>query len=70
LEVAAIGDGWAAERVAEVLFIDAEIVREHRRLYQSAGVTGVERLNYEGSEPALTRSNSRRWELDWTPAFT
>ena len=49
-----LDDGWAAERVAEVLFIDAETVREHRRLYQTAGVSGVERLNYEGSEPALT----------------
>jgi transposase len=29
-------------------------VREHRRLYQTGGVSGVERLNYEGSEPALT----------------
>jgi hypothetical protein len=47
-----LDDGWAAERIAEVLFIDA--VREHRRLYQTGGVSGVERLNYEGSEPALT----------------
>ena len=49
-----LDEGWSAERVAEVLFIDAETVREHRRLYQSAGVAGVERLNYEGSDPALT----------------
>jgi len=48
-----LDDGWAAERVAEVLFIDAETVREHRRLYQTAGVAGVLRLHYEGSEPAL-----------------
>jgi hypothetical protein len=32
-----LDDGWAAERVAAVLFIDAETVREHRRLYQVAG---------------------------------
>jgi transposase len=49
-----LDDGWAAERVAEVLFIDAETVRQHRRLYQTAGVTGVQRLNYEGGEPALS----------------
>jgi transposase len=49
-----LDDGWAAERVAAALFIDAETVREHRQLYQTAGVTGVERLKYEGSEPALT----------------
>jgi len=29
-----LDDGWAAERVAEVLFIDAETVRDHRRLYE------------------------------------
>jgi DNA-binding CsgD family transcriptional regulator len=27
-----LGDGWVAERVAEILFIDVETVREHRRL--------------------------------------
>jgi transposase len=48
-----LDDGWAAERVAEVLYIDAETVRQHRRLYQTAGVAGLERLNYEGGEPDL-----------------
>jgi hypothetical protein len=46
-----LDDGWAAERVAEALFIDAETVRDHRRLYERSGVVGVERLNYEGSDP-------------------
>jgi transposase len=49
-----LDDGWTAERIAEVLFIDADTVREHRRLYRTAGVTGLERLRYEGGEPALT----------------
>jgi transposase len=49
-----VDDGWTAERVAAALFIDADTVREHRRLYQTAGVSGVERLKYEGGEPALT----------------
>ena len=49
-----LDDGWAAERVAEALFIDAETVREHRRLFQTAGIQGVERLRYEGGDPALT----------------
>jgi transposase len=31
----------------------AETVREHRRLYQKAGVAGVLELKCEGSEPAL-----------------
>jgi hypothetical protein len=30
-----LDDGWSAERVAEVLFIDADTVREHRRLHQT-----------------------------------
>jgi transposase len=48
-----LDDGWSAERVADALFIDVETVREHRRLYQASGVTGIERLKYEGSEPDL-----------------
>src|ERR1700722_18369416 len=48
-----LDDGWAVERVAEVLFIDVDTVHEHRRLYQTSGVTGVERLKYEGAEPSL-----------------
>jgi transposase len=48
-----LDDGWAAERVAEVLFIDVDTVHEHRRLYQASGVTGVEPLKYEGAEPSL-----------------
>jgi transposase len=48
-----LDDGWTAERVAEVLFIDAETVRQYRRLYEADGLTGLRRLGYEGSEPAL-----------------
>jgi transposase len=55
-----------AERVAEVLFIDAETVREHRRLYETSGVAGLEQLNYEGSEPALSEAqlDALKTELD------
>jgi hypothetical protein len=49
-------DDWAAERVADALFIDAETVRERRRLYETAGVVGLERLNDEGSDPALSEA--------------
>src|SRR5258708_2531456 len=49
-----LDDGWTAERVADALFIDVETVREHHRLYKASGVTGVERLKYEGAEPALS----------------
>jgi transposase len=44
-----LDDGWNAERIANALFIDAETVREHHRLYQASGVAGLERLGYEGA---------------------
>ena len=58
--------GWTVERVADALFIDAETVREHRRLYETAGVAGLERLNYEGSDPALSEAqlDALKTELD------
>lgn len=49
-----LDDGWAAERIAAALYIDAETVREHRKLYDSAGLRGLERLAYVGAEPELT----------------
>ena len=48
-----LDDGWAAERVAEALFIDAETVREHRRRYESEGAAGIERLSYQGADSDL-----------------
>ena len=61
-----LDDGWTAERIAEALYIDAETVREHRRLYEMTGVAGLERLRYEGSEPALsaTQCEALKAELD------
>ncbi len=61
-----LDDGWAVERVADALFIDPETVREHRRLYETAGVAGLERLNYEGSDPALSAAqlDALKTELD------
>jgi transposase len=49
-----LDDGMTAECVADVLYIDAETVREHRRLYQASGVSGVGKLSYQGAEPSLT----------------
>ena len=40
--------------MAEVLFIDAETVREYRRLYEKSGTAGLARLNYEGGVAALS----------------
>jgi transposase len=61
-----LDDGWTAERIAEALYIDAETVREHRQLYETSGVSGLERLNYQGAEPALseTQIEALRTELD------
>lgn len=49
-----LDDGWTAERVAEALFIDAETVRSHRRLYAAGGRVGAERLAYAGHAPVLS----------------
>lgn len=49
-----LDDGWTAERVAEALFIDAETVRAHRRLYAAGGRAAVERLAYVGHAPVLS----------------
>jgi len=53
-----LDDGWTAERVAEALFIDAETVRAHRRLYAAAGRAGVERLAYVGHAPVLSQAQT------------
>lgn len=57
-----LDDGWTAERVAEALFVEAETVRGHRRLYGAAGREGVERLAYAGRARVLTAE--RRGELE------
>jgi transposase len=48
-----LDDGWPAERIAEALFIEAETVRAHHRLYESGGRSAIERLGYVGSAPVL-----------------
>ena len=61
-----LDDGWTAERIAEALYIDTETVHEHRRLYDTAGVAGLERLAYAGSDAALNDSGieALKAELD------
>ncbi|TCZ53416.1 hypothetical protein [Roseicella aquatilis] len=49
-----LDDGWTAERVAEALFIEAETVREHRRLHAAEGRAGIGRLACAGHAPVLT----------------
>jgi transposase len=53
-----LDDGWTAERVAEALFIDAETVRAHRRLYAGGGRAEVERLAYAGHAPVLSEAQA------------
>lgn len=53
-----LDDGWTAERVAEALFIDAETVRAHLRLYAAGGRAGVERLAYVGHAPVLSQAQT------------
>jgi transposase len=59
-----LDDGWSAEQVAKALFIDAETVREHRRLYQASGVAGLERLNYEGAASDLNEEQLAALEAE------
>ena len=59
-----LDDGWTAERIAEALYIDAETVREHRALYERDGTAGLERLNYQGDEPALTEEQCKALEAE------
>jgi len=59
-----LDDGWRAERVAEALFIEAETVRQHRRLYETAGVKGVETLRYQGPEPSLDATQIKALEAE------
>ncbi|MCW3473281.1 IS630 family transposase [Limobrevibacterium gyesilva] len=59
-----LDDGWPAECIAEALFIEAETVREHRRLYATQGRAGIEHLACTGSVPALTAEQCGRVEAE------
>ena len=61
-----LGDGWPVERIAAALYIDAATVHQHRRLYETAGVTGLEQLTYQDSDPALSEAQieALKTELD------
>ncbi|GEM_PF-5366536 len=52
-------DGRVAERVAEVLFIDIETVREHCRLYQASGSTGGANVQPTASAIRVVLGNAR-----------
>lgn len=48
--------GWSAEKIAEALFIDDATVRRHLNTYKEEQRV---HLNYKGSEPILTKSESK-----------
>lgn len=50
-----LDDGWPVARVCEALFLDEETVRDHRRLYEREGRSGLERLFYGGAASPLRR---------------
>lgn len=59
-----LDDSWTAEAIARALCIDAETVREHRGLYERAGVRGLETLSYAGAEPALSAEQRAALEAE------
>ncbi|MFN3447112.1 MAG: IS630 family transposase [Roseococcus sp.] len=61
-----LDDGWTAERVAEALFIDAETVRAHRRLYGASG----EPLAYAGHAPVLSAAQALSAEVSSRVSLT
>jgi transposase len=48
-----LDDGWKPNRVAEALYLDEGSIAQHRRLYETEGRAGIERLDYVGTSPAL-----------------
>jgi hypothetical protein len=62
--------GWTPERVAEGLLIEAETVREHRRLSASAGRAGVERLASVGHAPVLSEAQANTTSVTATPLIS
>ena len=47
-----LDDGWPGERISEALYIDVETVRQHRRVYETAGVRAWRRCT--------TKAHNRR----------
>ncbi len=64
-----LDDGWTAERVAEALYISAETVREHRRRYETSGISGLERLAYVGAASDLTQEQRATLATDMGSAL-
>ena len=59
-----LDDAWPVERIAAALFIEAETVREHRRLYEASGIKGLETLRYQVPEPALNTEQLRALDAE------
>jgi transposase len=61
-----LDDAWPVERIAAALFIDAETVRQHRHLYETAGIKGLEALRYQHPEPSLSTAQCEALEAELT----
>jgi hypothetical protein len=59
-----LDDAWPIERIAEALFIDAETVRQCRRLHLAGGIKGVETLHYQAPDPALSQAQCAALEAE------
>ena len=47
--VIALGSGWSAKQVAEVLLIDPDTARAYFKRYRRAGIRGLSNMEYRGS---------------------
>jgi len=51
-----LDDGWSCEKVAEALYLDDDTVRSWRKIYDEAGLAGLERFEGGGSSSHLSPS--------------
>jgi len=70
--VIALGNGWSANQVAEVLLIDPDTARSYFKRYRRGGIRGLLSMDYRGGEAWL--SDEQLLELDlhlqWTLYLT
>ncbi|HMK90257.1 MAG TPA: helix-turn-helix domain-containing protein [Methylocystis sp.] len=51
-----LDDGWSSEKVAEALYLDDDTVRSWRKIYDQAGLAGLERFEGSGSASHLSKA--------------
>lgn len=55
-----LGSGWTLETVKEALLLDEETLSNYVKNYKSNGLSGLLKLNYQGSEPYLTKAQTAK----------